>query len=59
MQTVSIRSVIIKDYLLMPYQSINPESHDATMIQTYQFGNFVSIYVKKSSQSLCIVLINK
>jgi len=47
MQTVSIRSVIIKDYLLMPYQSINAESHDVMKIKTHQLENFVSIYVKK------------
>jgi hypothetical protein len=44
MQTVPIRSVIIKDYLLMTDQSINAESHDTMKIKTHQFENFVSIY---------------
>jgi len=43
----------------MPYQSINAESHDAMKIKTHQFENFISIYVKKSSQSVCILLIDK
>jgi hypothetical protein len=59
MQTVSIRSLTIKDYLLMPYQSINAESHDTMKTKTHQLENFVSIYVKQTSQSVCVVLIDK
>ena len=58
-QTVLIRSVIIKDYLLMPYQSINAKSHDNMKIKNSSLKILSLFMLKKTSQSVCIVLIHK